>query len=183
MGADVDHIEIDYGRPYEEIRDEAWQPMFQALRAMLHRNLADVQNLDFLGDDRDQVPESLAGGVEAGCGLTVGEIERMYRVRTDVFDTIQDVFEEYDLLVSPTLAVGAVPSGVVGPSEIDGREIDAFSDWILTWPINLTGHPAASIPAGVTDDGHPVGMQLVGRRYADDTVLAAGATFEGRRPW
>jgi len=52
----------------------------------------------------------------------------------------------------------------------------------LTYPVNFSGHPAASIPVGMAD-GLPVGMQLIGRRYADADVLAAGAAFERLRPW
>jgi len=48
----------------------------------------------------------------------------------------------------------------------------------LTWPFNVTGHPAASVPVGQTDSGRPVGMQIVGRRYGDETVLAASAALE-----
>ena len=53
----------------------------------------------------------------------------------------------------------------------------------MSYLINYTGHPAASIPAGFTDDGLPVGLQLIGRRIADETVLAASAAFERLRPW
>ncbi|HEX5881492.1 MAG TPA: amidase family protein, partial [Actinomycetota bacterium] len=49
--------------------------------------------------------------------------------------------------------------------------------------VNFTGHPAASIPAGLAEDRLPVGMQLIGRRYGDADVLAASATFERLRPW
>jgi amidase/aspartyl-tRNA(Asn)/glutamyl-tRNA(Gln) amidotransferase subunit A len=55
--------------------------------------------------------------------------------------------------------------------------------WCLTYLINFSGHPAASIPAGLSDDGLPVGMQIIGRRYADADVLAASAVFERLRPW
>ena len=53
----------------------------------------------------------------------------------------------------------------------------------FTYPFNLTGQPAASVPAGVTEDGLPVGLQIVGQRLADRTVLAASAAFEALRPW
>ncbi|MEE8372765.1 MAG: amidase family protein, partial [Dehalococcoidia bacterium] len=53
----------------------------------------------------------------------------------------------------------------------------------LTCPFNLTGQPAASVPAGWTDDGLPVGLQIVGRRYDEVTVLRAAAAFEEACPW
>ena len=183
LDVDVDRIELDYGRPYEEIREDAHDPVMESLRAMVYQHLTDVADVDFLGKDRDDAPESFQTAIKAGRDITVGDVERMNRARTTVFDAVQDVFDEYDLLVSPTLAVASVPNGVVGPSTIDGRDVDPFADWTLTWPFNLTGHPAASIPAGFTDDGYPVGLQIVGRRFAEDTVLAASAAFESRRPW
>jgi aspartyl-tRNA(Asn)/glutamyl-tRNA(Gln) amidotransferase subunit A len=53
----------------------------------------------------------------------------------------------------------------------------------FTYLFNLTGQPAASVPAGVTDDRRPVGLQIVGRRHADRTVLAASAAYEAACPW
>ena len=107
--------------------------------------------------------------------------------RTEVFDAIQDLFEHYDLLLTPTLAVppfdNADDGNTVGPSEVNGEEVDPLLGWCLTYPFNFTGHPAASVPAGFTDEGLPIGMQIVGRRFADDTVLAASAAFERLRPW
>jgi amidase/aspartyl-tRNA(Asn)/glutamyl-tRNA(Gln) amidotransferase subunit A len=70
----------------------------------------------------------------------------------------------------------------VGPMHINGEEVDPLIGWCLTYPINFTGHPAASIPAGMVD-GLPVGMQIIGRRYADAGVFAASAAFERLRPW
>ena len=62
-------------------------------------------------------------------------------------------------------------------------EVDPLIGWCLTYPINLSGHPAASIPAGMAEGHLPVGMQLIGRRYADADVLTASAAFERLRPW
>jgi amidase len=62
-------------------------------------------------------------------------------------------------------------------------EVDPLIGWCLTYFVNFSGHPAASVPAGFVDDRLPVGMQLIGRRYADADVLAASAAFERIRPW
>jgi amidase/aspartyl-tRNA(Asn)/glutamyl-tRNA(Gln) amidotransferase subunit A len=61
-------------------------------------------------------------------------------------------------------------------------EIDPLVAWAMTYFVNFTGHPAASIPAGLSD-GLPVGMQIIGRRNADVDVLAVSAAFERLRPW
>jgi amidase/aspartyl-tRNA(Asn)/glutamyl-tRNA(Gln) amidotransferase subunit A len=70
----------------------------------------------------------------------------------------------------------------IGPTSINGETVDPLIGWCLTYPINFTGHPAASVPAGLAE-GLPVGMQIVGRRYGDVDVLAASAAFERLRPW
>ena len=53
----------------------------------------------------------------------------------------------------------------------------------MTFPINFTGHPAISVPAGLTPEGLPVGLQIIGRKYADESVLALASRFEQARPW
>jgi len=90
---------------------------------------------------------------------------------------------QYDLLLTPTLAVPAFATGISGPTRIDGREAGP-TDWSpFTFPMNLTGQPAASIPAGWTADGLPVGLQIAGQHLADETVLRASAAFESAAPW
>ena len=107
-------------------------------------------------------------------------------MRTHVYDQIQQVLRTHDLLVTPTLAALPVPNAddgnTVGPSSVEGVDVDPLIGWCLTYFLNYTGHPAASIPAGDVD-GLPVGMQVVGRRYADGDLLAASAAYERIRPW
>ncbi len=89
----------------------------------------------------------------------------------------------FDLLLTPTAAVPPFPLGTGVPREIAGQEVSRLGWMPFTYPFNLTGQPAASVPAGWTEDDVPVGLQIVGRRHADRTVLAAAAAFEAACPW
>jgi Asp-tRNA(Asn)/Glu-tRNA(Gln) amidotransferase A subunit family amidase len=92
-------------------------------------------------------------------------------------------FERYDLLLTPTVACPPFALGLDGPGEVAGKAVTSYG-WIpYTYPFNLTGQPAASVPCGFTRDGLPIGLQIVGRRFDDATVLRAAAAFERARPW
>ncbi|MBI2206175.1 MAG: amidase [Candidatus Rokubacteria bacterium] len=92
-------------------------------------------------------------------------------------------FEKYDLLLTPTTACPAFALNLDNPTEIAGTPIPSYG-WIpFTYPFNLTGQPAASVPCGFTSGGLPIGLQIVGRRFDDATVLRASAAFERARPW
>jgi aspartyl-tRNA(Asn)/glutamyl-tRNA(Gln) amidotransferase subunit A len=92
-------------------------------------------------------------------------------------------FSRHDLLLTPTLAVPAFEHGIQGPTVIDGREVEPFYWLSFTLPWNMTGQPAATVPAGFTPDGLPVGLQIIGRRLDDALVLRASAAFEAAAPW
>jgi aspartyl-tRNA(Asn)/glutamyl-tRNA(Gln) amidotransferase subunit A len=96
----------------------------------------------------------------------------------------REFLSRYDLLLSPTLAVAAFPIGQV-PREIGGRPvpIPRLGYFPFTYPFNVTGNPAATVPCAFTADGLPVGLQIVGRHEDEPTVLAASAAFEAARPW
>ncbi|MDO6584676.1 amidase family protein [Salipiger sp. 1_MG-2023] len=92
-------------------------------------------------------------------------------------------FGQYDLLISPTLTVPPFALHMQGPEKTEGRIVDP-SAWLgFCFPFNMTGQPAASVPAGLTSDGLPVGLQIVGRHLDDPLVLRAAAAFETARPW
>ncbi|MEW1960006.1 amidase family protein [Kineococcus sp. NPDC059986] len=89
----------------------------------------------------------------------------------------------YDLLLTPTLAVPPFGLGVQGPTVVDGRAV-ADNAWLgFVNPLNMTGQPAASVPAGFTSDGLPVGLQVVGPHLGDAAVLRASAALEAAAPW
>ena len=100
---------------------------------------------------------------------------------------LEFLFDEYDLLLTPTMAVPAFPIEQ-RPSIIGGKEVDPFWGYLpFTFPINMTGQTAASIPCGFSEDpasaGMPIGLHLVGPRGAEARVLRASAAFERARPW
>ena len=99
-----------------------------------------------------------------------------------LWDSISLFFTKYDLLLTPTIATPPYELGLFGPAEVAGEKVGPLLPF-FTFPFNLTGQPAASIPAGFTEDGLPVGLQIVGRRYDEPTVLRASARFEEARPW
>jgi len=97
------------------------------------------------------------------------------------YERVRKFFLGYDLLLTPTLAVPPFAAGQEQPADQAGGSRLA---WVaFTYPFNLTGHPAATIPCGFTRDGLPIGLQIVGRRLGDATVLRASATFEEALPW
>jgi aspartyl-tRNA(Asn)/glutamyl-tRNA(Gln) amidotransferase subunit A len=93
------------------------------------------------------------------------------------------LFDKYDLLLTPTIACPPFKVGLDNPTEIAGTPVEPY-DWIpFTFPFNMTGHPGASVPCGFTSDNLPIGLQIVGRRLEDATVLRASAAFERLQPW
>jgi aspartyl-tRNA(Asn)/glutamyl-tRNA(Gln) amidotransferase subunit A len=114
---------------------------------------------------------------------TAEELTDAVMMRKHVSNMMWRFMRNYDLLLTPTLTVPAFEVGIQGPTMTDGREVHEF-EWLhFTYPMNLTGQPAASVPAGFTDDGLPVGLQIVGPHLGDSIVLRAAACFEAARPW
>ena len=70
-----------------------------------------------------------------------------------------------------------------GPEAINGEPVDPSIGFCMTYPIKFTGHPAISVPAGLTPEGLPIGLQIIGRRHADASVLSVAAAVERMRPW
>ncbi len=92
-------------------------------------------------------------------------------------------FEKYDILLTPVLAVPPFDVNLYGINEINGKAVNPIGWMPFTYPFNVTGQPAASIPCGFTDDGLPIGLQIVGRKYDEELVLKVSSAFEQARPW
>jgi amidase len=183
-GARVEEVRLELPYDQQELSD-LW------CRQIMQVNVDAVENfkslgVDLLADHRDDLPPQYLSWLEQAYASTMADQARDYAMRTVVYDAFQGVFADHDLLVTPTLAAMPVPNAddgnTVGPSSIGGETVDELIGWCLTYFTNFTGHPAASIPAG-TSRGLPVGMQLIGPRGGDATVLSASAAYERVRPW
>ena len=114
---------------------------------------------------------------------TAEELTDAVMVRKAVNNKMWRFMSRYDLLLTPTLAVPPFQLHVQGPEKIDGNIVPPFKWLAFTFPFNLTGQPAATVPAGFSKDGLPVGLQIVGRHLDDPTVMRAATAFEMAQPW
>jgi aspartyl-tRNA(Asn)/glutamyl-tRNA(Gln) amidotransferase subunit A len=95
-----------------------------------------------------------------------------------------DMFKTVDALATPTVAVTAFAAGTIGVGEIDGRTVDRHLGWSpFSWPINLAGLPAASVPCGFDRDGLPIGLQVVAPWLDEGVIVRIAAAFEAKKPW
>ncbi len=126
----------------------------------------------------------VTGNIEQGLSYSVRDIARAERQRSIIWEKVNRFFNKYDLLLTPTMPIPPFPAEMVYPTEIDGKPMKHYIDWVwLTYAISVTGSPAISVPCGWNHQGLPIGLQIVGRYLAEDTVLRAAAAYELAAPW
>jgi aspartyl-tRNA(Asn)/glutamyl-tRNA(Gln) amidotransferase subunit A len=123
--------------------------------------------------------------IERSASLSAADMAHALQQRNAYYTGMRQFmdFRGFDLLLTPTLPVTAFTAGLDEP---DGwqRATLAPLDWTpFTFPFNLTGQPAATVPCGFDGSGLPIGLQIVGRWRDDSTVLRAAAAFESEVPW
>ena len=137
----------------------------------------------YLAQWRDRMDPGLVACIEDGLRYSVVDYVEARGRKLAYWDSVRPLFETYALLLTPTLSVAAFPVGRLNPEGWPQHRWD-WIDWAsFSYPFNFTGQPAATVPAGFTPAGLPVGLQIVGRRFADLAVLQASAAFEAARPW
>jgi aspartyl-tRNA(Asn)/glutamyl-tRNA(Gln) amidotransferase subunit A len=122
----------------------------------------------------------LVATAAAGEGISAVEYLAADLVRNDLARQMAEFHRSYDLLLTPTMPIPALP---VGQDLNDPENERHWIDWSpFTYPFNMTRQPGASIPCGLTGTGLPIGLQIVGPLYADDRVLRAARAFEATQP-
>ncbi len=137
-----------------------------------------LRNLD--GERRRQMDPALVEAAEAAARLSALDYLAAVNVRNALMERMGSFHQQYDLLLTPTLPIPAFEAGREVPA---GWPAERWPSWTpFTYPFNLTGQPAASVPCGFTTEGLPIGLQIVGARHADALVLRAAHAFEQARP-
>ena len=122
-------------------------------------------------------------GYEATEKMTAPQIARRFRYRHALEAAWAELYEGVDVILCPTTAVPAFPAAGPPPSVIAGKEVGPALTTPFCMPANLCWNPAISVPAGLTSDGLPVGLQMNARRHEDEVALRLGRIFEQARPW
>ena len=170
LGCSVEETDLALDSPFE-----AFWTIFSTNAYAAYGHLLEGQ--------ADQLTKYARRALEHGVTVTGADYARALGYVERLKSQFLDLFERYDLLLSPTMAVTAFPVER-HPSEIAGRAVNPFWGFLpFTFPINMVGHMAASIPCGFSPEGMPVGLHIVGSRDDEETVIAASAAFERARPW
>ncbi|MGH9894704.1 MAG: amidase family protein, partial [bacterium] len=170
MGCNVVEAHPNWEDPAEWFEDLCMRMMAASLRE--HR--------DRLGDRMDP---DLATAIEDSRALSIDALVSAGKRRIEFQVVAAEFFDSFDLLLTPTMAVEPFEVGLKQPRSIAGRTVHWMQWTPFTYPINIIGSPAASVPAGWTRRGLPVGLQIVGGRRQDSLVLRACQSFETLHPW
>ncbi len=131
----------------------------------------------------DDLDPLVAPGWRRAPHITAPEIGRTEERRRALVHQIAGVFDRVDLLLTPMICMPAFAAEGPMPTMVAGRPVHGGMSVIHGMLANLVNLPAMSVPAGVTADGLPIGLQVIGPRHREDLVLAAAARYEAAHPW
>ena len=130
-----------------------------------------------------EMDPGLVACIRAGGSTTMPDYQAMRGRKHAYIADIHSFFEDWDFLITPTISVAAFPAERLRPAHWPEHAWDWMSWAEFSYPFNMAWNPAATVPCGLTEDGLPIGLQIVGRRFNDLGVLQAAAAFEAAHPW
>jgi len=149
--------------------------IFQVWRAWRY----DIMYSDLLPEYRDMMKDTVVWNIEKGMELTGSEIGVAEKKRTALYHRVREFMTTYDFIVMPVSQVPPFDIDQPYITEINGISMDTYIDWMRScYYISTVGNPAISVPCGFTEEGLPVGVQIVGRHHDDFGVLQLGHAFE-----
>lgn len=173
LGCEVVEADPGWDNPEEAMWEGIWKPAYATM--------IDLFDWDAYAG---QVDEQLVQVIREGAAASALDVGLALEARGRMWDRFAAFMGEYDLLLSPTLSRGAFPAEAYCPPELAGEPLRRQAlGWLLTYPANMLGTPAITVPAGFESKGVPVGLQIAGGLHAEALVVRAAAAFEAARPW
>lgn len=162
---------VEDGEPDFRDADE----VFKILRAWAF----ELSYTDLIAKHRDQIKETVIWNAEEGQKLTGPQLSRAEMKRTQLYHRVREFMETYEYLILPVSQVPPFPVTEEYITEINGVQMETYIDWMMScYFITVTGLPAISVPCGFTEEGLPVGVQIVGRHEDDFGVLQLAYAFQ-----
>jgi Asp-tRNA(Asn)/Glu-tRNA(Gln) amidotransferase A subunit family amidase len=171
LGCQVEEVDLGLSLDVEECFMTLWRFKLSSTYGQLNKS-----EIDLLEPAVRQL-------IDEGNKITPDAYGRAIRTREKVWDLISKIYINYDFLVCPTTSLPAFDIDGELPNRINGIEINPLIGWFLTYPFNLTGNPAISLPAGLCTSGLPVGMQVIGKRLDDTRLLSFAELIESNSLW
>ena len=170
LGARVEEINLLIEDPFEAFYD-----VFSTATYTSYGHL--------LGERRNDFTDYVQNTLDHASNLSASDLSVALLRVDQIRRQMENFFDNYDLLLTPTMAVTAFPIEE-RPTVIGGKEVNPFWGYLpFTFPINMTGQTAASVPCGFSHDGMPVGLHIIGPKGSEPLILRASSAFETGRPW
>jgi amidase len=168
-GASVEELDLDLSQG---------RPAFLALRGLWF-----VAQMFPRMDKRDRFGTNVGNNVASGLEVSTKDLAAAESFRGRLWHQFREFFTRYDYLLTPCMAVPPFPVEQNYPDNIAGKPMKTYIDWIApTFVLSLTGLPVASVPAGLDSGGLPVGLQIMGKQFGEEAVLALAAEIQKANP-
>ena len=178
LGASVEFVHFNINRDQNELA-KIWCESISidtAIQMILSKNI-----------NREELPTEFLYYNNMAEGWDIMDFYKFNLVRSELYDAFQDIFDKYDIIISPTTTclpvLNSDDRNTKGPEKIGDKSINTLIGFAETFLVNFTGHPAASVPCGLSENGLPVGMQIIAKRYKDEDVLKVAYNYEKIAPW
>ena len=181
----VDLVRFNFKHSANEL-SEAWCKGI-TIDCALDLNFEKEKGRDYLKTNKDDFPEEFIYYKELCDKMTIKDLYEFNLARTDVLDNFEDVFKDYDLIISPTMCTKPIrneENGMTkGPKEINGKPVESLVGWCETFLVNFVSYPAISLPISLIEENLPIGFQIIGKRFREDEVFKAAKLYEKINLW